>query len=122
MTKEHARFVADVIATFMVGRLMVRGERVAVVRDPSEEKIGSIILAPEAQRKEPRGTIVAVGGGVDDNEDIQVGDRVMYTKYSPIHFTINLPTGEKADVELFHISDIYITYADGDVEDECDGQ
>ncbi len=120
MTKEHMDHIVDVVAAFEVSRLGVRGERVAVVRDPSIEKIGSIILATEAQRKESRGTIVAIGRSVGEDEDLHVGDRIMYTKYSPINFVINLVDGTKADVELFHVTDVYLVYA-GDELAPCDG-
>lgn len=115
MTKEHANFVADVIAFMQVAGIRVKGQRVAIIRDPSKEKVGSIFLAEEAQRKEPRGTIVALGRTLTEEDDVAVGDRVMYTKYSPIHFTLNMPGDRKADIELFHVSDIYLQWEGDDV-------
>jgi chaperonin GroES len=107
--KEHMDFVADVIAGLQVQHIDVFGQRVAVVRDPSEEKTaGGLYIPEEGKRKEPRGTIVAVGNKVEDEDGVDVGDRVMYTKYAPIHFSIVLPDGRKADLELLHVSDIYM--------------
>jgi co-chaperonin GroES (HSP10) len=117
MNKEHADFVVDVMAAFEAAGIQVFGERVAIIRDPAHEKTesGLLYIPEEGKRKEPRGTIVALGRNVDpDKDDIHRGDRVMYTKYSPIHFTINMPDGSKADVELFHISDIYLLWKGDD--------
>lgn len=116
MTKEHAEYVADVIAFFKASGVRVRGERVCIVRDPSMEKTsGGLFIPEEGKRKEPRGTVVSIGRTVPVEADIEVGDRVMYTKYSPIHFTIKMPDGRTADVEMFHVSDIYLSWRGDDV-------
>ena len=111
MTPKHADYVANVIAGFAASGIKVRGERVAVVRDPSATMVGSLHLPEDAQRKEPRGTVVALGRKIDsEKDDVFVADRVMYTKYSPIHFEMVLPDGQKVDIEMFHINDLYLTW------------
>lgn len=113
MTK-HQTYVNDVIAGLAAAGIVIYGPRIAVIRDPEEEMTEGGIILPETHRKkEPRGTVVAVGLGVDrDEEDplagMQVGDRVMYTKYNPILFNVTLPDGQKAGLELMHVSDLYI--------------
>jgi co-chaperonin GroES (HSP10) len=111
---EHQEFVRDVIAGIIATGVIIYGPRIAVIRDPEEEvSKGGIILPEQARRKEPRGTVVAIGLGVDRDEDdpvagMAVGDRVMYTKYNPILFNITLPNGQEAGLELMHVSDLYI--------------
>ncbi len=111
--QEHQEYVLDVIAGLQAMETIVYGERVAVIRDPEAEKIGSIIIPEEGKRKEPRGTVVAHGVGLQDMEatmiaGLEIGDRVMYTKYNPITFFVRLPDGRKAALELMHVSDLYL--------------
>jgi chaperonin GroES len=115
---KHQGFVADVAAGLKAQGVIIYGPRIAVIRDPEEETSkGGIILPEQARTKEPRGTVVAVGLGVDVDEDdpvagMVVGDRVMYTKYTPIAFTITIPDGREAKLELMHVSDLYIGWRD----------
>lgn len=110
----HEDFVKDVIAGLFATGVIIYGPRIAVIRDPEEETSkGGIYLPETARKKEPRGTVVAIGLGVERDEDdpvagMQIGDRVMYTKYNPILFNITLPDGRTAALELMHISDLYI--------------
>lgn len=113
MDMEHADRVANTIAGIRAMNLSVFGKRVAVVRDPSEEKVGLLYIPEEGKRKEPRGTIVALGRDIEAEDDVEVGYRVLFTKYAPIHFTITLPTGEKSDIELMHMTDIYMGWPSG---------
>ena len=111
--KDHESFVLDVIAGLQAMGIVVYGERIAVVRDPEVEKIGSLYVPEEGKRKEPRGTVVAHGIGLAEMEasrtaGLGVGDRVMYTKYNPIDFFITLPDGQEARLELMHVSDLYL--------------
>ena len=111
--KKHSDFVLDVIAGLEAMGIVVYGERIAVIRDPEEEMIGSIIVPDSAQKKEPRGTVVAHGLGIAELDTsrtagMHVGDRIMYTKYNPIEFIITLPDGEKAKLEVMHVSDLYL--------------
>lgn len=110
---EHQEFVADVIAGLKAMDIVIYGPRIAVIRDPEEEQTrGGIFLPETARKKEPRGTVVAIGLGVENEGDVlygfEIGDRVMYTKYNPILFTVNLPDGREAGLELMHVSDLYI--------------
>ena len=60
------------------------GDRVLV--EPAEEaevKKGGIIIPDSAKEKPQRGTVVAVGPGKkDEPTTVQVGDTVLYGKYS----------------------------------------
>ena len=111
---EHASFVRDVIAGIQALGIVFYNARVAVVRDPEEDMTkGGLFIPEQAKRKEPRGTVVGVGLGVDKGEDTvlagtEIGDQVMYTKYNPITFNITLPDGRGATLELVHVSDLYI--------------
>lgn len=110
---EHADYVRDVIAYMKAANIVVFNARVAVIRDPEDEVTkGGIIIPEEGKRKLPRGTVVGVGLGVDDpagdTAGFQIGDKVMFTKYNPILFGINLPDGREAMLELMHVSDLYI--------------
>lgn len=112
---EHQNFVENVIAGLDAMEIVIYGPRIAVVRDPEEEQTkGGIYLPEQSRRKEPRGTVVSIGLGVDDYADegvlygFELGDRVLYTKYNPILFTVTLPDGTDVDLELMHVSDLYI--------------
>ena len=110
---KHDDLVMDTIAGIKAQGLVIYGQRIAVMRDPEDDvSKGGIIIPDEAKRKEPRGTVVAVGLGVTDDEDMLVGtepgDRVMYTRYNPITFMIHLPDGQEVTLELMHVSDLYI--------------
>jgi len=65
------------------------GANVVVRRDPAEAvTAGGIVLPDEAQEKPRQGTVIAVGPGklLPSGErqpiDVQVGDTVIFTKYS----------------------------------------
>ena len=59
-------------------------DRVLILPAPAEEKtIGGIIIPDTAKEKPLQGEVVAVGNGTKDEEMIlQVGDTVLYGKYS----------------------------------------
>ncbi|MBR4845487.1 MAG: co-chaperone GroES [Bacteroidaceae bacterium] len=59
-------------------------DRVLILPAPAEEKtIGGIIIPDTAKEKPLQGKVVAVGNGTKDEEMIlQVGDTVLYGKYS----------------------------------------
>jgi len=111
--KKHEELVKDVMAYIIADGITVFGPRIAVVRDPEEEMTaGGLYIPEEGKRKEPKGTVVAVGLGVDADDEliygVNVGDRVMFTKYNPIGFDLRLPDGREVRVELMHVSDLYI--------------
>jgi chaperonin GroES len=110
---DHEDLVMDAIAGLAAQGLVIYGQRIAVLRDPEDVvSKGGIIIPDEAKRKEPRGTVVGIGLGVELDEDImaglQVGDKVMYTKYNPITFKVSLPDGQDVTLELMHVSDLYL--------------
>ncbi|MEQ1744750.1 MAG: co-chaperone GroES [Saprospiraceae bacterium] len=65
-------------------------DRVIIKPAPAEEKTkGGIIIPDTAKEKPQRGEVIAVGPGKDGNlMTVQVGDIVLYGKYSgqEIHF------------------------------------
>jgi len=104
----------NTIAYMQKANIVVFNARIAVLREPPEEVTkGGIIIPEQGKRKIPKGTVVGIGLGVDvsDDDDVagfRVGDKVMYTKYNPTLFGITLPTGEEVQLELMHVSDLYI--------------
>jgi chaperonin GroES len=64
-------------------------DRVVVKPLEAEEKTASGIVIPETAKEKPaQGEVIAVGPGkVDDGKriplEVKVGDRVLYSKYSP---------------------------------------
>ena len=71
-------------------------DRVAVRRIKSEEKTaGGIIIPDTAQEKPSEGEIVSVGSGARDESgklvklDVNVGDRVLFGKWSGTEVKIN---------------------------------
>ena len=88
--------------------LRVLGDRVLVKPDPEEETKHGIVLPDSAKEKPQRGTVVAVGTGrrLDNGEldppPVEVGDRVIYSKYGGTEI-------EDGDEELLILgsSDIY---------------
>ena len=65
-------------------------DRVIIKPAPADEKTkGGIIIPDTAKEKPQRGEVIAVGPGKDGNlMTVQVGDTVLYGKYSgqEIHF------------------------------------
>lgn len=65
-------------------------DRVIIKPSPAEEKTkGGIIIPDTAKEKPQRGEVIAVGPGKDANlMTVQVGDTVLYGKYSgqEIHY------------------------------------
>ena len=59
-------------------------DRVLILPAPAEEKtIGGIIIPDTAKEKPLQGEVIAVGDGTKDEEMmLQVGDKVLYGKYS----------------------------------------
>lgn len=109
---EHEQFVIDVAAYIKASGMVVYNARIAIIRDPEDEvSTGGIIIPEEAKRKHLRGTVVGIGLGVDVDGDIagyRVLDKVMFTKYNPILFGIDLPDGREVKLELMHVSDLYL--------------
>jgi len=66
-------------------------DRVLVEAAPAEEKTAFGIIIPDTAKEKPqKGTIVAVGPGKKDEPlTVQVGDAVLYGKYSGTEITID---------------------------------
>lgn len=76
-------------ATQTAVRIRPLHDRVIVQRlEEGEQKVGGIIIPDTAKEKPQQGEVIAVGPGrLDDNGkrvqmDVQVGDRVLYAKYT----------------------------------------
>jgi chaperonin GroES len=59
------------------------GDRVVIIPDVAEEeKVGHIIIPETNVKERPKGgTIVAIGDDEELNENLKVGDRVVYANY-----------------------------------------
>lgn len=66
-------------------------DRVLVEPAPAEEKTAFGIIIPDTAKEKPqRGTIVAVGPGKKDEPmTVQVGDTVLYGKYSGTEISVD---------------------------------
>jgi len=78
-------------------------DRVVVEPAAAEETTARGLTIPDtAQQKPPRGTVVAVGAGKPDEPmTVQVGDTVLYGKYSGTELTL-----EEGDYMIMRESDI----------------
>ncbi|WP_027002889.1 co-chaperone GroES [Hugenholtzia roseola] len=89
-----------------MSKLSIRplADRVVVEPAAAEEKTaGGIIIPDSAKEKPQRGTIVAVGAGKKDEPlTVQVGDAVLYGKYSGTEITI-----DGKDYLIMREADIY---------------
>jgi chaperonin GroES len=56
---------------------------------------GQLVLPETAKEKPQQGTVIAVGPGKKDEDgdripmDVQVGDRILFTKYGPTEYKID---------------------------------
>lgn len=66
-------------------------DRVIVEVSPAEEKTASGIIIPDTAKEKPqRGKVVAVGSGKKDEPmTVQVGDTVLYGKYSGTEISVD---------------------------------
>lgn len=92
---------------------VVYGEKVAVVRDPAEEKFSEHIIAPDTHKAiKLTGTVVAVGLGIDKEHrnlaGLCEGDKVTFSKYHTLQTSWPDRDGEDVEVDLFHAADIYV--------------
>lgn len=79
-------------------------DRVLVEPAPAEETTASGIIIPDTAKEKPqRGTVIAVGGGKKDEPmTVNVGDTVLYGKYSGTEINI-----EGKDFLIMRESDIF---------------
>ncbi len=80
------------------------GDRVLVEPAPTEVKTSSGIIIPDtAQEKPQRGRVIAIGNGKKDEPlTVQVGDTVLYGKFSGTEFKF-----EDKELLIMKESDIY---------------
>lgn len=71
--------------------LQMIGDQVLVKPDMIEEKTTSGIYIPDTAKERPsRGEVISVGPGVKDVEMVvNVGDKVLFTKYGNSEITLN---------------------------------
>jgi chaperonin GroES len=76
-----------------MGKLNLKplADRVVIEPAPAEQKTASGIIIPDTAKEKPqKGTVVAVGPGVDDKPlTVKEGDVVLYGKYAGTEFTID---------------------------------
>lgn len=79
-------------------------DRVLVQPAPAEETTASGIIIPDTAKEKPqRGKVIAVGGGKKDEPmTVNVGDTVLYGKYSGTEISI-----EGNDYLIMRESDIF---------------
>jgi chaperonin GroES len=97
------------------------GDRIFIVRDGAADKsTGGIILPDSAKKKPIRGTVVALGAGLqlEDDEfksdaavrlgELSVLDVAIFTKYNPVLIELADSKGEMMILEVMHPNDIYV--------------
>lgn len=82
--------------TLNVSSLQPLGDRILVkLQGPEEQTAGGIILPDAAQDKPQVGEVVQVGVGKRSDDgalqpiDVQVGDKVLYSKYAGTEINLN---------------------------------
>lgn len=110
----HLNKVAETTAYIAEAGLRIARTRIAIVRDPASDYVGSIIIPEEGKILRTKGTVVGIGEGVlllagtDEDPGVEIGDRWMYTKYGGVVMRLDLPSGKEAEVELVNYTDLYI--------------
>lgn len=80
------------------------GDRVLVEPAPAEQTTASGIIIPDTAKEKPqKGSVIAVGSGKKDEPmTVQVGDSVLYGKYSGTEITL-----EGKDYLMMREADIF---------------
>ena len=98
------------------------GEKVAVIRDASEEvSKGGIIIPDQSQRKPLRGRCVMIGCGIQEDQaakqaksawaGLAIGDLLTFSKYDGTLIEFTLPGDEgPTNVEVMHGFDVYVGF------------
>jgi chaperonin GroES len=91
-------------------RLVPSGDKVLVLFDEAEEKLGGIVIPDIAKALPRRGTVVAVGdGNMNDGPMIlmpyKVGDRVLFGRHSGAE--IKFHWKDEKNYILLRLDDIY---------------
>lgn len=60
------------------------GDRLLIIQDKADEKVGKIYLTEGAREKPYKGTVIKVGDGIDPEKGsvFKPGDKVFYSKYA----------------------------------------
>jgi chaperonin GroES len=97
--------MAEANGTAVASKLRPLGDRVVIKPAGREEMTKSGIVLPDTAKEKPqRGTIIAAGEGRRDEDgdripmDVQVGDEVLFQKYTPAEFKLD-------DVEYLILSE-----------------
>jgi chaperonin GroES len=72
----------------MLSPIKPTGDRVIVIRDNPSNKTHSGLLLPD-ETESNQGTILAVGGGVEDTINIITGATVVFPRYGGQEITVN---------------------------------
>ena len=98
----------------MVDKIKPLGERVVIKPLPREEiSKGGIVIPDTAKEKPQEGEIVAVGPGrlADDGKrvamEVNVGDKVVYSKYAGTEFKLD----EEAFIKTFNRNHIIFQFS-----------
>lgn len=107
--KELARFAAFTAAS---GRVLY-GERVAVIRDESDDKLSENIFAADTEkRQKSTGTVVYTGLAITPKHKtlagLAIGDVVAFNTYQPLEMLWPDKDGGTVKVLIFHAHDIYV--------------
>ena len=64
-------------------------ERVVIeIEEPTEKKVGGLILPDSAKEKPQAGKVISVGDGEEIQKMVKEGDLVIFNKYSGSEFNI----------------------------------
>lgn len=92
--------------------ITLHGERVAVAREKTVEKIGSLYVPGTAQRDNQYAAVVFIGNGPEVQKmGLKIGDRLYTPKYRPTD--IRQPVGKETYwLAVMHFSEVYMSYPD----------
>ncbi len=83
-------------------------DRILVEPRDKDSKIGSIIIPETAKGKPYKGTVLAVGEGVEGRPmTFKPGDKIIYGQYAGTEITI-----DKKDLLVMRTSDVFGTISD----------
>jgi len=89
------------------------GGRIWVIRDePFEETKGGLIIPDAAKRKRQTGTVVGISTQAQEEEpDLKILDHIAFTKYEPILIQLADTAGNMMDIEVMHVTDMYVFWS-----------
>ena len=87
------------------------GDKVAIIRDPCDTRVGLIVLTDETETRPLRGTLVSIGDGVTTKRELNIGDRATFSKYFNVLLELPLVNGkDSVMVEVVHQNDLYFVW------------